>query len=381
MAPSHLSRSVSRFSSKLILSYVFDWVIMVLLLALAIGFHNIDGTSARHAFSLQDPSISYPHIDDTVSNPVLYVASLVVPAILIALVCLNLTPRSSSPSALTTGQLWQRRIWEGNAAWLGLALSCLGAIAITNGLKPLAGKPRPHLLAACEPDLSPASIEQWQVGGLGTSINSSTPIVVTWQICRNTDLKNAFSSFPSGHAATSWSGLLYLSLFFCAKFGVKIPFLRTPWNQELRTQGAAPPSYLVLIGFVPVGAALYISITRWFDYRHHGFDIIAGTILGIFCAWISFHLYQVPISSGDGWAWAPRSRRYAFGLRIGSSSYADHDIDHEGPEGYSPKRNDGTSRDVDRSGGHSEPQFEMQDRVAAPFAGYHNNQNSESSSL
>jgi membrane-associated phospholipid phosphatase len=380
MVLSQLSRSASRFPKKLVISYLLDWVVMVVLLALAIGFHNIDGTSSRHAFSLQDPSISYPHTDDTISNPVLYVASLVVPGILIAIICLSLTPRPSSSPALTTSQLWQRRIWEWNAAWLGLALSCLSAIAITNGLKPLAGKPRPHLLAACDPDLSPESIAQWQVGGLGTSIDSATPIVVTWQICRNSDLKNAFSSFPSGHAATSWSGLLYLSLFFCAKFGVKIPFLRSPWNQERRTQGAAPPSYLVLIGFVPVGAALYISTTRWFDYRHHGFDIIAGDVLGIFCAWVSFHLYQVPISSGDGWAWAPRSRRYAFGLRIGSSSYADHDTDHQESRAFSPKRNGGPSRDVE-DGGHRDPHFEMQDRVMAPFAGYHDARGSETGSV
>lgn len=303
-----------------------------IILGLAIGFHNIDGTGTRHAFSLQDPSLSFPHTEDLVSNVVLYVASLVIPAIIIALICLLAVPGITTARSFTAGALWKRKIWEWHSAWLGLALASLSAIAITNGLKPLAGKPRPHLLDVCDPDLSPEAIERWRVGGLGTDLASAVPIIVTWHICRNTDageIRNAFASFPSGHASTSWSGLLYLSLFFCAKFGVKIPLLRVAQaNQQVRgpsprSQGAAPPVHLVLFAFVPIGAALFISISRWFDYRHHGFDIISGALIGIFCAWISFHLYQEPISAGDGWAWGPRSRKHAFGLPAGDSSYAE----------------------------------------------------------
>ena len=321
-----------RQSKRVVCSYILDWLTVVVFLALAGGFHYIDGTGSRHAFSLQDPSISYPHTQDLVSNPVLYVASVVLPGILMALICLIFVPSISAARSIPRGAMWKRKLWEWHAAWLGLAISAMGAIAITNGLKVLAGKPRPHLLDVCNPDLSPESIARWRVGGLGTDLNSAVPIVVTWQICQNTnssEMKNAFASWPSGHASTSWSGLFYFSLFLCAKFGVKIPFLRMPSTDtqsrgpHSRSQGAAPPAYLVLLAFVPIGAAFFISISRWFDYRHHGLDIFSGAVLGIFTAWISFHLYQEPISIGDGWAWGPRSRRYAFGIPVGRSSYVD----------------------------------------------------------
>lgn len=308
-------------------------------MALAGGFHFIDGEGSRHAFSLQDPSISYPLKPDLVSNAVLYVASVVIPAILMALICLIIVPSISDARSFPKGTLWKRKLWEWHSAWLGLALSTLGAIAITSGLKVLAGKPRPHLLNVCDPDLSPESIARWRVGGLGTDLNSSVPIMVTFHICRNTDasqIKNAFASWPSGHSSTSWSGLFYFTLFICAKFGLRIPFLRTPATTgspsrgpEPRSQAAAPPAYLILLAWIPVGGALFISISRWFDYRHHGIDIFSGAALGIFCAWISFHFYQEPLSIGDGWAWGPRSRRFAFGMPVGYSSYTAGEVVNE----------------------------------------------------
>ncbi|ETN45316.1 uncharacterized protein HMPREF1541_09147 [Cyphellophora europaea CBS 101466] len=365
MALNTLTTSARRFSKRVLWSYFGDWIVMAVILGLAIGFHNIDGAGSRHAFALQDPSISYPHTEDLISNPVLYVTSVVIPGVLIASICLVFVPGITATRSMAAGPLWQRKLWEVHAAWLGLALACLSAIAITNGLKPLAGRPRPHLLAVCDPDLSTEAIDRWRVGGLGTDLNSAVPIVVSWHICRNTDaseMRNAFASFPSGHASTSWSGLLYLSLFLCAKFGIKIPVLRVPAISSQsrvptpRNQGAAPPAYLILLAFVPIGVAFFISVSRWFDYRHHGFDIISGAILGVFTAWISFHLYQEPISTGDGWAWASRSRRHAFGLPVGSTSDAEDNVWDES----SPSRSkDGPSTDVESNPRQSPERFEM----------------------
>jgi hypothetical protein len=189
--------------------------------------------------------------------------------------------------------------------------------------------------------------------------------MVTWQICTTTDasqLKNAFASWPSGHSSTSWSGLLYLTLFFCAKFGVKLPALRTPSRDlpnrgvPLRNQGAAPPAYLVLLASVPVGAAFFISISRWFDYRHHGLDIFSGAVLGIICAWISFRLYQEPISAGDGWAWSARSRSSAFGLLAGRPSYTD-DVSWDDPKMVSMSER---SADVESRARLQDDSYEMQ---------------------
>ena len=222
---------------------------------------------------------------------------------------------------------------------MGLGLSLASALMITEGLKDVAGRPRPHLLAVCNPDTSPESIARWRVGGLGgNTLDSAVPIVVTWQICRTADtgdLHNAFASWPSGHSSTSWAGFLYLTLFVCAKLGVQIPFLPYSSAERLnastfddddrkttpRNNAAAPPVYLILLAAVPTGAAAYISVSRWFDYRHHPFDIISGSLIGIACAWFSFRLYHLPIRSGSGWAWGARSRDRAFWMGVGRHDY------------------------------------------------------------
>ena len=190
------------------------------------------------------------------------------------------------------------------------------------------------------------------MGGLGPDeLTTSIPILVTWRICRTADtdgLHNAFASWPSGHSSFSWAGMLYLTLFLCAKFGVHIPILLpstspkyistfdeeppTPSStnktsqeehhyRDPRNQAAAPPVYLLLIAMVPVGAASYIAVSRWFDYRHHGIDILTGSLIGAVCAYFGFRLYHLPIRRGAGWSWGARSRKRAFWLGIGTPSY------------------------------------------------------------
>ena len=284
--------------------------------------------------------------------------------------------------------------------WMGLALSLATTALITNGLKNLVGHPRPDLIARCNPDL--ANGPRFVLGGVNDNISEGT--LVSWTICRQTDmsiLKDGFQSFPSGHssceffllllivsAATarnamairgsrqalafvnalleaeismivlslltltlsivSFSGLFYFALYLCSKFAVRIPYLsyhpshnstsltqrssdkegslsssNIPSERALRNEAAAPPTYLIILPLIPICAALYISSTRYSDFKHHGFDIISGASLGIVIAWISFRLYNLPISRGAGWSWRPRSPRRAFGIGIGVLEYVE----------------------------------------------------------
>jgi hypothetical protein len=68
----------------------------------------------------------------------------------------------------------------------------------------------------------------------------------------------------------------------------------------------------MLLSFFPTATACFIAASRWFNYRHHGFDILFGSALGIFFAYIGFNMYQLPIRRGAGWAWGARSRGRAF---------------------------------------------------------------------
>ena len=319
------------------------------------GFSKIDG--ARHAFSLQDPNISFPYHEDTVSVAVLLVVAIIAPGVITAIISLLLVPGPTAHRSTPKALIWRRKIWEWNTAWMGLGVSLASAFIITEGLKDVSGKPRPFMLAVCDPDVSSSAIQRWRVGGLGTSIDSAVPIVVDWHICRNTDksqMRNAFASWPSGHSSFAWAGMLYLTFFICAKFAVQIPFLpSTATNRRFistfdeedevppgkssrasspivtgtghsvppRNEAAAPPIYLLILAFVPVGVAFFVSVSRWFDYRHHGFDIISGSLIGIFTAYFGFRLYHLPVRSGAGWAWGARSRDRAFWLGVGRANY------------------------------------------------------------
>ena len=88
-----------------------------------------------------------------------------------------------------------------------------------------------------------------------------------------------------------------------------------------RNRAAAPPLYLLVLAFVPLGAAFYISGSRWSYYRHHSFDIIFGSILGFLFAWLGFRLYHLPIRRGAGWSWGARTRNRAFYIGVGIPSY------------------------------------------------------------
>lgn len=93
----------------------------------------------------------------------------------------------------------------------------------------------------------------------------------------------------------------------------------------VRKQGAAPPVYMIVIAFVPFAVAFFISASRWFDHRHHGFDIIFGSVMGMVFAYVGFNFYNMPIRRGSGWSWGPRSRHHAFFKGVGLPSHIGYD--------------------------------------------------------
>lgn len=173
--------------------------------------------------------------------------------------------------------------------------------------------------------------------------------------------------------------MFYLALYLCSKFSVAIPYL-LPYSYSSsnntrnsfigssvgeadgdkndaqysdeqapvppRRQAAAPPVYLLLLPSIPIAVATYVASTRFSDFRHHGFDVIFGSLLGILSATICFRLYHMPIGRGGGWSWGPRSVSRAFGVGVGTQGYAGgqegahhrRDIEDEGRSSDIPLR-------------------------------------------
>ncbi|EAS27657.3 PAP2 domain-containing protein [Coccidioides immitis RS] len=319
-------------SKRLIISYVVDWIFI--LFTGALGRIVKVAEPNRRPFSLTDQNISYPFaVHERVPVATLMMASLLVPAAVIAVFSMLIVPGPADKRAFGA-EAWRRKFWEWNAGWMGLGVAYAGVYAATEAMKVMFGKPRPDLLDRCDPDLS--NIAAHVIGGLGGQV-AGAPSLVSWTICRNTTkrlLKDGFVSFPSGHSSMSFAGLTYLSLWLCAKLAITIPFLSVASLQEveqpnlnkspvsLRNRGAAPPTVLVLLVFVPIVAATYIASSRWADSRHFAFDILFGALLGIAFAWLGFRLYHLPLNSGQGWAWGARDKNRAFFGDIDHTSYA-----------------------------------------------------------
>ena len=186
----------------------------------------------------------------------------------------------------------------------------------------MVGKPRPDLLARCEADVS--RIRGFIVGGFGNSLDSEASSLVTSGICQQMDkrlLDDSFAAFPSGHSSSSCTGLVYLSLWLCARFSLKIPYLEHNVGNPQRDlvgqrsnagDQSAPPLWQLATALFPIIVALFICSSRYADFHHAGFDIICGAILGTFFAFSSFRLFHLPIRrSRAELLWRERSRRYA----------------------------------------------------------------------
>jgi membrane-associated phospholipid phosphatase len=166
------------------------------------GFYKQDPN--QRPFSLTDPNISFPFAEhETVSTATLILVSVLAPAVIIILGAALLIPGTATVGGTkaSKSQLLRRKFWEWNAGWMGLALALAGAWMATQGLKTLMGKPRPDLLARCDPDVR--KIADYAVGGLGERLVGA-PILVDWKICleQGYNLRvDGFSSFPSGHSS------------------------------------------------------------------------------------------------------------------------------------------------------------------------------------
>ncbi|KAG8164905.1 hypothetical protein KVR01_005180 [Diaporthe batatas] len=409
MARTHIAaqlrprRSSTKSAVLVIASYAFDWIIIIV--ALGISYLMGHQRPNMRPFFLEDPNISFPFTEKETVPPWLLVTCMgVIPIFVILIIALIFVPGNTVPKGTPKSLIWKRKLWELHVGWLGLALALSSAWFITNGMKNLFGKPRPDMLSRCNPDLE--NFEKFIVGGL--RVADGFQRLVSADICQGTDkpdsqelLEDGFRSYPSGHSSSAAAGLIYLSLFIASKFAITFPFLapapagqsnpaatfsafpsRHPANQvrsrrlqaslegerlhgahdpetsdmfarhnkrlaSARQQAAAPPLYLLIFASAPFFAAIFIASSRWYDFRHHGFDILFGFLIGLICAFFAFRWYHLPVSQGAGWAWGPRCSDKAFWAGVGSFSYA---MDWEDlTQEFSPVDEEAALGDKDRS--------------------------------
>jgi len=166
----------------------------------------------------------------------------------------------------------REKLWDANLSLLGIGLAIASTITVTNTFKNLVGRPRPDFLDRCQPPLAATDPTVF------TLSNSS--------ICtRTTYLKDGYRSFPSGHSSISFAGLGFLTLFVAGRLNV------------LDTRGQV---WKTVLSLIPLVAAGIIAISRLMDNRHHPFDVIFGSTLGLLFAWMAYRQYFPALSFAEG---------------------------------------------------------------------------------
>ncbi|ERF70227.1 hypothetical protein EPUS_00415 [Endocarpon pusillum Z07020] len=273
--PDTLPFTNRRLPIRVILSYIFDYAIIVILAVLYAAIDRIVKPFNQH-FSLTNYTIQYPYAEkERIPIPLALVVSVLIPMFIIAIYTLVIDGIFSHRRK-QTGAGWSSiyrvkdRLWELNCGILGLLLSEGAAFVITGSLKNLCGKPRPDLIARCQP--FEGAVDP-PVFGLSNST-----------ICTQTDkaiMADGFRSFPSGHSSSAFAGLFYLSLYLAAKLHV------------LDNRGEVWRTFIVLI---PTLAASCIAMSRIMDARHHPFDVLFGSAMGILVAWAAYRQYFPSVS-------------------------------------------------------------------------------------
>ncbi|OCL06083.1 acid phosphatase/Vanadium-dependent haloperoxidase, partial [Glonium stellatum] len=202
------------------------------------------------------PSIAYPRVKEIITSWVSAVISFGVPVLFFIMTALIRT----------------RSFWDLNNAILGLLYALTTGTLFQVTIKWLIGGFRPHFLATCKP-LSPLNLIGMGYQGLmfDRSICTAT----------NGQLREASTSFPSGHSMAAFAGFLFLSLYINAKFNVFANRHASHWKLALF--------------YAPLLAATLVSASKVIDYYHHWYDVLAGAAIGILMALSAYRMVYASI--------------------------------------------------------------------------------------
>ncbi|KAF9883391.1 hypothetical protein FE257_003514 [Aspergillus nanangensis] len=275
--PNKLPFSKRRLRPRIIISYILDYVIII---ACAAGFFILDSIEPYHQhFSLRNISLQYPYaVHERISITLAVCISGAAPLAIIAIYTLFVDGLFShhKPQSSKTGKRkftgphrWKDRLWEFNCGFLGLLLSQGSAFVVTQILKNACGKPRPDVIDRCQPP--PGSADAMPFGLSNYTICTGDPAII----------KDGFRSWPSGHSSSSFAGLFYLTLWLCGKLHI------------MDNRGEVWKTFIIM---TPCVAATLIAVTRIMDARHHPFDVITGSLLGVLCAYMAYRQYFPSIS-------------------------------------------------------------------------------------
>ena len=224
-----------------------DWAAAALLLGLVV-LAEVAPARRRFLRPADLPAVSFPLQANTVPSWSVPAANLAVPLAVMA-----------AHAALCRPPPGPWRVFR--RAVTGLLFATLVNGALTGAVKNMVGRPRPDMLSRCFP------------AGVPDPVPFAAPGVPA---CEHDD-PEGWKSFPSGHSSWYFCGMGYTSLYLAAFADVL-----GGGGELARSPGALTAS------LAPVSVALLVAVSRVMDYRHNPSDVLAGSLLGLLCAWAFF---------------------------------------------------------------------------------------------
>ncbi|KAK2594184.1 hypothetical protein QQS21_008123 [Conoideocrella luteorostrata] len=173
----------------------------------------------------------------------------------------------------TLAQIRVKSVWDASNAIMGTlwAVSLGSLFQVT--IKQFIGGFRPYFLEVCMPDISLAETHN------STGLNAAgfQKVMYTTEICTQPSrslLKDAVTSFPSGHSTVAFSGFIFLFLWLNAKLKVWADHKPALWKLALTT--------------TPLLSAVLIACSLTIDAAHNWYDIVGGSIIGLVMAISSY---------------------------------------------------------------------------------------------
>lgn len=135
-------------------------------------------------------------------------------------------------------------------------------------IKKTIGGLRPHFLGVCKPVIPDGLVGQGYEGVMYTAD----------QVCTGdpSQIENALTSFPSGHAEVAFSGFGYLAIYLFAHLRI---------TSLSRRRGS---HWRLLLVVAPLLLATYLAATLVLGYHHHAYDVFFGAFIGWFMAFMGY---------------------------------------------------------------------------------------------
>lgn len=245
-------------------------------LLLGIGYGMSKTKPMPVPFLERDLSISQPYLPETVPVKQLTVMTMLCPLLMICACTLwkarNVSASSSSASFTILTLIL--------AFWCGI---CADAF-LTQSLKTFTARHRPNFFAFCDY----AGYRDSLATGNMTAYEAATTSGALGQLskCRADAwvINDSQRSFPSGHAASAFNGMVFLSLVLRWAFSVPKGVHFTP---------------SALACWSPIPVACWISITRVRDRYHNQDDIVTGAVIGSLAAVFAWAHWRAHAATRD----------------------------------------------------------------------------------